>query len=413
MDEEVRRWLADSARPLKSLRPEEPADDLRPLLDVLGGVRVVGMGEATHGTAEFFLLKHRLLRFLVREAGCTALALEASASAARAVDDHVRNGTGDAAGALAGLGFWTWRTREMLAVVEWMRDHNRSVPPERAVRFVGIDPQRCGPSLAALRELVPVLAPEWAGLLDGPVGALSDAGAGARADDGGQTLGQIRALLGFLEEHRAQLATRVGAETVGRALVHTRAVAAAADVAGRPLRGAGEAGALAARDCYMAQAVISLEERSAGPVAVWAHNGHIAAGHYATDVPAAGLHLREHYGERYYALGLLFGEGAFRARPGNSAVRPPRRHRIGAAGPGSVEAQLAAATPNDHLLDLRAGRALPGVRQWMDGRHFMRSFGAAVPRLTYRLHLTPTVPGGEYDGLAYVASSTPSTDLPA
>lgn len=198
MTDELQRWLKESALPLRSLDVEACDNDLEPLRHVLDDVRVLGMGEATHGTAEFFRLKHRLLGFLVREMGFTTLAMEASASAARAVDDYVVNGTGNAADALAGLGFWTWRTHEMLAVVEWMRAHNRTAPPERVVRFAGIDPQRCAHSLAVLRELLPTVAPEQAGILDGPLGALADAGPGAGAADGGRALDEARELLRFL-----------------------------------------------------------------------------------------------------------------------------------------------------------------------------------------------------------------------
>lgn len=55
------------------------------------------MGESTHGTREFFLLKHRLLEFLVREMGCRAWAMEASESAALAPDASVGGAPGDAA----------------------------------------------------------------------------------------------------------------------------------------------------------------------------------------------------------------------------------------------------------------------------------------------------------------------------
>ncbi|WP_261718646.1 erythromycin esterase family protein [Streptomyces sp. FZ201] len=425
MTEEVQQWLKGNALPLRDLHAEASKPDhgdLEPLRKTLNDVRVLGMGEATHGTAEFFRLKHRLLRFLVEEMGCTALALEASASAARAVDDYVLHGTGDAAGALAGLGFWTWRTREMLDVVEWMREHNRTVPGERAVRFVGIDPQRCGASLTALDAALRTLAPERAdltgSLTGGLLGTLADAKPGSLTVQGRQILAEARELVRFLEEGGAELAVRAGTEAVDDALAHARRIVAAADVASRPLRGDGdgdgdgeEPGALAVRDRYMAQEVISLEERSPGRVAVWAHNGHVTAGCYAGDVPAMGRHLRSHYGERYYALGLLFGEGAFRARPGNSATRTPRKHSIGSAGPRSVEGRLASVTPEDHIVDLRGGRARPAVAEWLEDRQFVRSFGASVPRVTYRFHLTPTVLAREYDGLGYVARSTPSTPL--
>ncbi|MGW3145068.1 erythromycin esterase family protein [Streptomyces sp. NPDC001177] len=193
---------------------------------------------------------------------------------------------------------------------------------------------------------------------------------------------------------------------------HAHMIVAAADVASRPLRGDGEEpGGPAVRDRYLAQGVISLEERSPGKVAVRAHNGHVATDCYAGDIPAMGRHLRSHYGERYYALGLLFGEGAFRARPGNSATRAPRKHTIGSAGPRSVEGRLASVTPEDHIVDLRGGRALPAVAQWLQDRQFVRSFGASVPRVTYRFHPTATVLAREYDGLAYMARSTPSAQL--
>jgi erythromycin esterase len=150
VSDEVIGWLARHALPLRSLSAGVPTTDLQPLKQVLDGVRIVGLGEATHGTREFFQLKHRLLEFLATEMGFSVLAMEASASAAPAVDAYVRQGIGDAATVLAGLEFWTWRTHEVLAVIKRMRDYNRGWPDDQKVRFVGIDLQRCGDSLAVL-----------------------------------------------------------------------------------------------------------------------------------------------------------------------------------------------------------------------------------------------------------------------
>jgi erythromycin esterase len=61
------------------------------------------------------------------------LAMEASPSAARALDAYVRHGTGDPERLVARLGFWTWR-------IEWLRAHNRDLPEERRVRFVARTP---------------------------------------------------------------------------------------------------------------------------------------------------------------------------------------------------------------------------------------------------------------------------------
>ncbi|MET9864660.1 erythromycin esterase family protein [Streptomyces sp. NPDC006386] len=64
----------------------------------------------------------------------------------------------------------------------------------------------------------------------------------------------------------------------------------------------------------MAEAVGGLLNDPSTKVALWAHNGHITKSRHGGSVPATGQHLRTRYGDAYYALGLLFGSGSFRAR---------------------------------------------------------------------------------------------------
>ena len=66
-DREVIAWLGENAIPVKSVVAGNGFDDLQPLKDILKDVRLVGLGEATHGTREFFQFKHRLLEFLAQE----------------------------------------------------------------------------------------------------------------------------------------------------------------------------------------------------------------------------------------------------------------------------------------------------------------------------------------------------------
>ena len=162
----VREWLARVAWPLSSLVAGASTDDLQPWKKVLDGVRVVGLGESTHGTREFFQLKHRLLEFLVTELGYTVLAVEASESAAPAVDAYVRQGIGDAATVVSSLGFWTWRTEEMVAIVEWMRSYNEGRPASEQVGFAGIDPQKCSASVVAVSTYLRESEPEWLELFE-------------------------------------------------------------------------------------------------------------------------------------------------------------------------------------------------------------------------------------------------------
>ncbi|MFF0447944.1 erythromycin esterase family protein [Streptomyces sp. NPDC004609] len=446
MTTDVTDWLARNALPLTTLSAGAPTDDLQPLRDILDGVRIVGLGESTHGTGEFFRLKHRLLEFLVTELGFTTLAMEASASAGAAVDAYVRHGTGDAVRVLTGLGFWTWRTHEVLAMIEWMRAYNRGRPEARRIRFVGVDPQRCGDSIEALDAYLRGTAPDRVTWLRDRLGPLAEAQPGSRPDLRERLTADARDLLESLGGPQAQTprqeadgpprdrdeplrqadgSRRESADEPRRgeaaeAIRHARILVRAADLVTRPRRHADpDRTVFAARDRYMAEAVTELVGSDPrARIVFWAHNGHISRGRYGGGVPAAGRHLSARHGDAYYALGLLFGRGAFRAgrvlpvpwaRP---AVRTVTGNRIGPPVPASVEARLAAARPGDHLVDLRAAAHGPEpVRRWVSGSHVTRTFGAHVPRWVYRLNFSPTVPGDEFDGLAYVAVSTPSRPL--
>ena len=74
----IAKWIADNAIPVKSFEAGHGFEDLQPLKKILKDVQIVGLGEATHGTREFFQFKHRMLEFLVKEMGFTVFAIEAS-----------------------------------------------------------------------------------------------------------------------------------------------------------------------------------------------------------------------------------------------------------------------------------------------------------------------------------------------
>ncbi|MFG2138108.1 erythromycin esterase family protein [Streptomyces sp. NPDC048650] len=412
MPDDIARWLTEHARPLGTLTPGAPHQDLEPLGDALRDVRIVGLGESTHGTREFFRLKHRIVEFLVREAGFTTFAMEASASAARALDAYVRHGTGDPARLLTRLGFWTWRTEEMLGLVEWLRAHNRGLPEGRRVRFVGTDPQRCADSVEAVAAFLRRVAPERVDDVR-ELEVLAQARPASQPDPEQALLRRAEALAGFLEDHREEFARHTTVDTADEALEHARILTRAADlVTCSPDLPSGENSVFAVRDRYMAEAVARLVDDSPDArVMVWAHNGHIARGTYGEGVPSLGSRLRERYGDGYYALALLFGKGSFRARRGADPQGPPLRHRIG-TGIRSVEARLADAVPGDYYADLRAAGPSPEAAQWLRAPHTQRSFGAHVPRFVYRFHVAPLVPAEDYDGIAFVARSTCSRLLP-
>ena len=118
---EVTSWFKSAAIPLDSTSPESGLGDLRRMESTIGDARIVAMGEETHGTREFFQLKHRMLEFLVEKKGFTVFGMEANWPESLAINDYVLNGTGDAEEALDSFHFWTWNTEEVLNMIRWMR----------------------------------------------------------------------------------------------------------------------------------------------------------------------------------------------------------------------------------------------------------------------------------------------------
>jgi len=132
--------LARATFPLSSVRPCNRDDDLEPIVSAMRTRRVIAMGEATHGTREFFDMKQRVFRALVERGVVTVLALETwpelAARAAAYVDGRDR---GTARDAVRAFGLWPFETPEMVEILEWTRAYNQSAHDRPRVRLVGID----------------------------------------------------------------------------------------------------------------------------------------------------------------------------------------------------------------------------------------------------------------------------------
>ena len=153
-------WLRKNAIAFKTDRAESGFDDLQPLKALVGGARIVGLGEATHGTAEFFRMKHRLVEFLASEMDFTYFAIEANMPEAYRVNEYVLHGKGNPKALLRGMYFWTWDTQEVLDMILWMRKFNES--GKGRIQFLGFDMQTAAVAAENARAFVAVVDPAFA-----------------------------------------------------------------------------------------------------------------------------------------------------------------------------------------------------------------------------------------------------------
>ncbi len=111
-------------------------------LSNLADAKIVALGEATHGTKEFFQMKHRILKYLVEEHGFNAFAIEADMGESVFIDRYVVSGKGNIENIMKEkMHFWTWRTSEVKELIQWMKNYNMSQPEDQKIRYIGVDCQ--------------------------------------------------------------------------------------------------------------------------------------------------------------------------------------------------------------------------------------------------------------------------------
>ncbi len=130
-------WIRFHAIRLQSVEAGHGFADMQPLAGVVDDAKIVALGEATHGTREFFQLKHRLIEFLASQKGFTIFSIEANMPEAYRLNDFVLNGNGDPKQLLKGMYFWTWDTDDPEDELAAFWNEFRREPD----RFTGFDMQ--------------------------------------------------------------------------------------------------------------------------------------------------------------------------------------------------------------------------------------------------------------------------------
>jgi len=411
-----RRWLASRSSPLWRVAPPHDArvaddGDLSRFAAIVGDARVVGLGESTHGTREFFQLKHRLLEYLVRRHGFTLFAIEANQLAVERLNAYVLGGAGTAREAMRVL-FRVWNTEEVLALVEWMRRYNDG-GPARPLRIVGYDMQDHRLPADSLLALVGRVDPGFGDR----VRALSSdfraqpSFAVPQLPEGVRIARQMHADTLWREVTARRGTWLAAARTAGDSLAIAWGVQNAnllrqAAFLGRTLNSPD-------RDSLMA-ANLDWALRTLYPGAravVWAHDVHVSHGgdrmRSFNAGAQMGAYLEHTFGYAYRAFSLLTQRGHY------SATRSFTDHTIIAARAfpapaGSVEALLAA-IPRPRgsvgvLTDLRVREDDPAGR-WLWQPRLIRHVGYAA--YDYAFDLRAVMPL-EFDGVILIDETTPS-----
>lgn len=303
----VMAWLKEKAIPIQATTPSTATDDLAPLSAMFGNAQVIGLGESTHGTAEFFTLKHRIIQRMAEHDNVTVVAMEANVLAAEVVNDFVVHGQGTVDQAVRKL-FILWRTEEVRNLLMWMRGFNMESGRKTKLRFVGYDVQDTNGPKDALIQYLERTMPKAAT----PLRKLDALSKRPVSTETAEHTGRIvRELIDTLRKKRTLLRQKGGKAKYERALRNAKLL----EQGHKWATAASSSEMFVVRDQGMADNIEALIKTlpSNERIVVWAHNGHIRRDSEMLLGRNMGTILKERLGENYLPVGFLLGKGEYTA----------------------------------------------------------------------------------------------------
>jgi erythromycin esterase len=385
-------WLQQNATPFTTLQPAVNDAELDPLKSVIGNARIVGLGEGTHGTSEFFQMKSRIVSYLARNLGFTIFAIEANMPEAYEMNDYVLNGNGDPKQLLTAMYFWTWNTQEVLDMVTWMRQFNQS--GQGKIEFLGFDMQYAQVAMSDVAAFVERADP---GLMSDVSSNYAVVGPAANQPFGQATPSQVTAAINAanavwqqLAANRNQYVQQQNAADVDWAIQNAQIVLQAVTEL--------SLGSGAYRDSQMALNVEWIASQNPNArIVLWAHDYHISR-----QPGSMGGALAQYFGSDYVTIGQFFHAGSYNAVNatglGPNVAEP--------SFPGSMEYAFHQTGVPQQILNLHL--AGDPASSWLFGTFWDRTIGA-VAELGFALDSQLTK---EFDTIIFFDQTNPSTLLP-
>ena len=408
----------------QALQPLTGGDsDHDALMQLIGPARFALLGEASHGTREFYRERIRITQRLIVEKGFTAVAVEADWPDALRVNRYVRGLAGDSDAAAALDGFkrfpaWMWRNTEVRDFVEWLRDYNTGRDPALQVGFYGLDLYSLFTSIAAVLAYLDRTDTEAAARARQRYACFDHADGDSQAygysasfglarsceDEVVQELREMTRIAGDLENASAAerddaFEARQNAHLVRNAEEYYRTMFH------------GRVSSWNLRDSHMVETLQALDRhlgaRGTPPrMAVWAHNSHLGdAG--ATEMGErgewnVGQLVRDRYGSEAVLVGFSTYRGSVTAA--SNWDEAPQRKRVRDGLPGSWEDMLHQTGVESFMLPLRGDEAL---RELAMPLRLQRAIGVIYrPETERQSHYFQTRLPDQFDALIHIEETS-------
>ena len=410
--------LLEQLRPHLRALPSAAADDAL-LMEQLAGARLALLGEATHGTHEFYAERAALTQRLVRDHGFNAVVVEADWPDAWRVNRYVRGHPGDGSAEAALSGFerfptWMWRNTVVRDFVEWLREHNRGKPPSQQVGFYGMDLYSLYRSIRAVLDYLDRADPEAAARARSRYACFDHYGEDSQAYGYAASFGMKSScedeVIQQLRDMNRQVAERIAVSSEDRAdLFHAQQNARLVRNAEEYYRTMfhGRVSSWNLRDSHMVETLQALEKHldtltGHARLAVWAHNSHLgdASATEMGDIGEwnVGQLARDRWGGQAMLVGFSTHSGTVTAASEWDAAAERKAVRPGL--PGSCEDLFHQVGEARFWLPLRGNAALAQV---LREKRLQRAIGVIyLPQSERTSHYFHTRLPAQFDALIHI-----------
>ncbi|BCB37291.1 succinoglycan biosynthesis protein [Bacillus cereus] len=319
---QIAEWLEMHAKPLKTTNLNAPFNDLKPFKNMVGSASIVGLGEATHGAHEVFTMKNRIVNYLVSEKGFTNLVLEEGWDRALELDRYVLTGEGNPSQHLSPV----FKTKEMLDLLDWIRQYNANPKHKSKVRIIGMDIQSVNENVynniieyvkRTNSKLVPRIEEKIKGLI--PVTKDMNTFESLTKEEKEKYISDAKQISTLLEGNKSYLngKSKEFAWIKQNARIIEQFTTMLTSPPDKP------------SDLFLKHDIAMYEnakwtEEHLGKTIVWGHNGHVSKTNMLPFVypKVAGQYLAEYYGKRYVSIGTSVYEGQYNVKNSDGEFGP-------------------------------------------------------------------------------------------
>jgi erythromycin esterase len=395
---ELVKELNEEIVKLETVSPNDDFYDLKGISELVKGKQVIGLGEATHGTSEFFLYKHRMMKYLAMHEGYRLFIIEGDFSGSKAMSDYVVHGKGSIEDGLKGIDYGVWFRQEFVDFIEWMRAFNEDRALADRIRFYGCDiNSECGVA-SKLKDYLAEAGCLTEKLISG-LDLIIEGDLRKQMLEKGETFSNdIKVELDgafdkikdkqsgeydFMKQCKRELEQNI------------------------ELRMDDCKNWIVLRDQFMAENIEWICEYEQGKKAVfWAHNEHVMNDKAKSDQKPVGYYLKKKFGDAYYSFGFGFGEGEVIGYDRkNKAFKNFAVPKI--SPKKSSDALFALCKYENFILDIKSAKEKGKIHEFLHADLYHRAVGSVyVPEGKKRHHFRWGKLIDRFDGMIFLRKTS-------